>query len=135
MRHPGIEAATQTGAECRVAVLRWEISPHAIRSSPLPEIAAMNGQAERIARAVLDWRVEAAEAQATLRLEIGEDDLVVDLGSSTGVWVQDGEFSHGDYGGLLRLTVRDGRVVWARTEVLQRVLGLGGGVYDGPDAA
>ena len=123
--------------ECRqreaTLVLRWEISPGAIRLSPLPEIAAMNGQAERITRAVLEWRIEDESATARLRLEIGEDDLVIDLGERVcGRWVVDGTIEHAEFGACLRVSVRGGEVVYARTSVLADVLGLPGGVYDGP---
>lgn len=114
-------------------VLRWEISPGAVRLSPLPEIAAMNGQAERISRAVLEWRVEEGAAAARLRLEIGEDDLVIDLGEPVrGSWVVDGSTEHGEFGTCLRVSMRGDDVVYARTSVLTDLLGLPGGVYDGP---
>lgn len=130
MRH---EATISAATERRVLSLRWEIAPEAARRSSLGAVAAMNGEAEQITRAVLEWMVEGDEARAVVRLEVGEDDLEVEAGRARGTWVSDGEFEHGEFGGVLRVSVRGEQVVWARTELIG-TLGLGGGVYDGPGA-
>lgn len=123
-----------SGPRARALALRWQISPHAIRSASLPAIAAMNGQAEKIAAAVLVWRIAGESAAATLTLEIGEDDLVLPLVVASGRWIvePDTGLMHADFGEALRLTLRDERLIWARTDLLERTLGLRGGVYDGP---
>jgi len=100
-----------------------------MRASHLREIAEMNGQAERISRAVLEWRIEGKTGAACLRLEIGEDDLTIPLVDAVpGHW----EGESADFGSALRITLRDGEVIYARTDVLSGMLGLPGGVYDGP---
>lgn len=124
-----------TGAATRRAMtLRWEISPRAIRHAPIPAITAMNGQAEKIAAARLEWRIDDDHASARLVLEIGEDDLVIPIAEATGSWVADdpGGFAHAAFGDLLAVTVRGGEPVYVRTRLLDEVLGLRGGVYDTP---
>jgi hypothetical protein len=118
----------------RVLTLRWQISPHAIRRSPLAVIAAMNGQAEKIARAALVWHIAERFAAATLVLEVGEDDLTIPLHTATGRWTADAAtgFEHADFGELLRVSLRDGQLAWARTSALDHTLALRGGVYEGP---
>lgn len=124
-------------ATARAIVVRWEISPSAIRMSPLPEIAAMNGQAEKIGRAALEWRIEDGVAEAALRLEIGEDDVVVPLVRAVTVrmTIHGGGFRHVDAAELLAVTELDGRVLYARTDLLAGLLGLPGGVYEPPVAS
>lgn len=125
-----------TGAPARRAMtLRWEISAQAVRRSSLPAIASMNGQAERISRAGLEWRIQGCWAVAMLVLEIGEDDVVVPLGSAAAnAWVEDSVsgLSHANFGDLLVVSVRDEDLVYARTALLESSLGLAGGVYDSP---
>ncbi|MCC6321860.1 MAG: hypothetical protein IT438_10555 [Phycisphaerales bacterium] len=122
-----------TAAKHGALVVRWEISPSAIRCSPLPEVAAMNGQAERIGRATLEWRVEDDIASAALRLEIGEDDAIVPLvAEARASVVRDGEWVHIEVDDRLTASERDGRVVYAQTTLLAAALGLSGGVYEAP---
>lgn len=121
------------GDEAVSVVVRWEISPSAIRESALPAIAAMNGQAERISAAVLECRVEDGEFSAVLRLELGEDDLVLPLIDAAAARVVRGrEWVHIDYGDALTASLRDGRLIYARTGLLSGLLGLPGGVYQAP---
>ncbi|MFN7021214.1 MAG: hypothetical protein ACK4WH_07800 [Phycisphaerales bacterium] len=115
----------------RALTVAWEISPSAIRLAPVPEIAAMNGQAERIGRAVLEWRVEGEAASADLRLEIGEDDVVLTL--VTGAYAaatRDGDWTHVEVDDRLTVSERGGVVAYARTSLLAGLLGLRGGVYE-----
>ena len=124
-----------TGAPARRArMLRWEISPRAIRRAPVPAIAAMNGQAEKIAAARLEWRIDEGHASARLVLEIGEDDVTIPLAEVCGSWVSDDAagVEHGAFGDVLAITVRAGRPIYVRTRLLNEELGLAGGVYDTP---
>ena len=124
---------TRDGNAAAALVLRWEISPDAIRLAPLPEILAMNGQAEKIGRAVLEWRLEHDHAAATLTLEIGEDDLTISLASHLPVrTTHDGAWKHLAAGDQLTISEHNGRVVYAKTTALTNLLGLPGGVYDAP---
>jgi hypothetical protein len=134
MQQVTIGAPPPPATERRALTLRWEISPHALRASRLPDITAMNGQAEKIGRAMLEWCVEDRSASARLVLEIGEDDVIVGVAQTSGRWINDSGdgFEHADFGAALHLTLRDGRPVWARTDIFDRVLGLRGGVYEGP---
>jgi hypothetical protein len=99
----------------------------------------MNGQAERITRAVLEWRLEGRTAAAFLRLwaGAGEDDFSITVVERMGVvWEVDAGagMAHLDCGVLLRVSVRAGAdtAVYARTSLLGERLGLRGGVYDPP---
>lgn len=126
---------TMAGVRARRAMtLRWEISPRAIRHAPVPAIAAMNGQAEKIATARLEWQVNDDRAIARLVLEIGEDDVVIPLADVRGAWVVDaiGGCAHGEFGEVLAVTVRNDAIMYARTRILSEALGLSGGVYDSP---
>lgn len=130
---PALECIQRESASA--TVVRWEISPSAIRVSPLPEIAAMNGQAQKIGRAVLEWRVTDHVASAQLRLEIGEDDVVVPLvESASACVVEEAGWTHTQVSESLLLTQQDGRVVYAKTNLLASLLGLPGGVYEAPAA-
>lgn len=128
---PALECIAREAAA--TTVVRWEISPSAIRISPLPEIAAMNGQAQKIGRAVLEWRVDGTLASAALKLEIGEDDVVVPLVESAAARVvEESGWTHTQVAEDLLLTQQDGRIVYAKTNLLAKLLGLPGGVYEAP---
>ncbi len=126
----------------RAVVIGWEISPCAVRRASLPAIAAMNGQAEKISRAVLEWTIEGDSASARLKLEIGEDDVAIPLVVDAAVERVVDAGGVGDAGGLEHLIVDDrlvicrregdGRLLYARTALLNGALGLPGGVFDGP---
>lgn len=118
----------------RVMTLRWEISPRALRRAAVPAVAAMNGQAEKIAAAWLEWRIDEDHASARLVLEIGEDDMVIPVAEAHGNWIIDdaSELDHGVFGDALVLSVRGHTPVYVKTRLLDEVLGLGGGVYDIP---
>ncbi|HMN42457.1 MAG TPA: hypothetical protein PKE29_16575 [Phycisphaerales bacterium] len=119
------------GAPVGIAV-RWEIGAGALLVSP--GAGVLNGQAARLRACALVVRVEGDVARAELEVELtGEGRSVVSLGtagpvergeSGGVVWV--------DAPGVVALTVRAGEVLYARTPVLERVLGLAGGVYDAP---
>lgn len=116
----------------RAVQLRWQINPHALRAAAPAPIAGLNGQAERIARAMLEWRIDDDHAVAHLLLELGDEDLALPLADIHGRWLADHQREHAEFGALLRLTRINGRTAWARTDVLDRILGLRGGVYEGP---
>ncbi len=116
----------------RALTLRWHVNPHAIREARPSPLADLNGRAERIALASLEWCIDDGRALASLRLGLCDEDLVIPLAEARGRWIVDREREHADFGDPLRLTRVGGRTVWARTDLLQRALGLRGGVYEGP---
>lgn len=125
------KAPGRARGEAPALLVVWEISPSAIRLAPVPEIEAMNGRADRIGRAVLEWRVEGKRASAALRLEIGEDDVVVPLVTgASAVASRDGDWTHVEVDDRLTLSERGGVVAYARTSLLAGLLGLRGGVYE-----
>lgn len=116
----------------RALVLRWAVNTHAVREALPASIAGLGGRAERLTTAALEWRIDGERAVAGLRLAVGGEDVVLPLAEARGRWIVDGDREHADFGGPLRLTRIDGRTVWARTDLLGGVLGLRGGVYEGP---
>jgi len=88
---------------------------------------------------VLEWTIEGDSASARLKLEIGEDDVAIPLVVDAAV---ERVVDAGDAGGLEHLIVDDrlvicrregdGRLLYARTALLNGALGLPGGVFDGP---
>lgn len=123
-------------------VIRWEISAEALRTCALPQIVAMNGQAARINGGRLEWSITSTTAAARLILDIGEDDLSYPLFQACPVRHAADPAATLDHlevpGQLIACIDRDqdaGPVVYARTPVLERLLGLPGGVYDSPALA
>lgn len=126
---------TMAGVQARRAItVRWEISPRAIRHAPVPVIAAMNGQAEKIATARLEWRIDEDRASARLVLEINEDDHVIPLAEARGSWLVDevSQLEHGTFRDELVVSMRGDELVYVRTRLICQVLALSGGVYGAP---
>lgn len=141
-RSPVQPAATAPPAADAVGinvVIRWEISADALRTCALPQIVAMNGQAARINGGRLEWTISRTTAAAHLILDIGDDDLSLPLIQACPVRHYADAAATLDHlevpGQLIACIDRRqdaGPVVYARTPVLERLLGLPGGVYDTP---
>lgn len=83
------------------------------------------------------WRIDGRGARATLRIGQTLRDLA-EVDAERIVEVRTGGVHHIDAGALLSVTFlwREGMptVLYARTDIFERVLGVGGGVYDVPTA-
>lgn len=145
-RFPAQRPATAPPAEPNHAdarvVIRWEISAEALRTCALPQIVAMNGQAARINGGRLEWSISGETAAASLILDVGEDDLTCPLIHSCPIHRAggaDSPFEHLEVPGhLVACLARGGSaspILYARTPLLDRLLGLPGGVYDSPALA
>lgn len=112
--------------------IRWEIGARALLVSR--GAAMLNGHAAKLRACALVIEVEGAAASAWL--EVGLTDGVrerVELASRVPVSrvVEDGlEFM--EAAGVVEAVIRDDAMLYARTSVLERALGLPGGVYDAP---
>lgn len=129
---PRVKPPTPETAALRTLTLRWHVNAHALREARPAPLSGLNGRRERISLATLEWVIDDDLAAASLRLGIGDEDLVLPLAEVRGRWVTDGEREHADFGDSLRITRLHGRTVWARTDLLGRALALRGGVYEGP---
>lgn len=125
----------------RSLVISWEVSAEALRTSSLPAICAMNGQAEAIRAAWLEWRIHGDRAQAMLRLEMRDGEIELPVAPAAQVEriaeiaTGGAPFEHiwaTDDREMFAAALRAGRLLYARTSLFGAALGLRGGVYDAP---
>lgn len=125
----------------RSLVISWEISSEALRTSSLPAICAMNGQAGAIRAAWLEWCIEGDRAQAMLRLAMRDGEVELPVAPAAQVEriaeiATGGEpFEHiwtSDDREMFAAALRAGRLLYARSSLFGATLGLRGGVYDAP---
>lgn len=141
----GSGSATATTTKCRAAaglapvvVIRWAISPSEVQRVPLVA-ASLNGMTGKVRSAELCWTIDTrrGEARASLNLHSPRHATVQIAMSELPVPVQTEHTAFGtslDAGAELALTLQGERLVYARTDLLERVLKLAGGVYEVPAA-
>lgn len=133
-----------TGVTGVAVAIRWAISPGALLIAE-PARALLNGHAATLTGAELVITLDGqgrASAELHVMMRGGASDRIpIELSVNQASIVEDGRMTHADVPGVLRSSFVRGdagddgamTIVYARSELLQSVLGLSGGVYEQPE--